>query len=61
MERCYRRKLHLFYMCQFAIKSMIKNKSGSIINITSVVGHTGNTGQVTIQLHWHYSYDQVIS
>ena len=24
---------------------MIKNKSGSIINITSVVGHTGNAGQ----------------
>ena len=23
---------------------MIKNKSGSIINITSVVGHTGNAG-----------------
>ena len=32
-------------MCQFAIKSMIKNKSGNIINITSVVGHTGNAGQ----------------
>ena len=24
---------------------MIKNKSGSIVNITSVVGHTGNAGQ----------------
>ena len=24
---------------------MIKNKSGKIINITSVVGHTGNVGQ----------------
>ena len=35
----------VFYTCQFAIKSMIKNKSGSIINITSVVGHTGNAGQ----------------
>ena len=32
-------------MCQFAIKSMIKNRSGNIINITSVVGHTGNAGQ----------------
>ena len=35
----------VFYLCQFAIKSMIKKKSGSIINITSVVGHTGNAGQ----------------
>ena len=24
---------------------MLKNKSGKIINITSVVGHTGNLGQ----------------
>ncbi len=35
----------VFYMCQFAIKAMIKNKSGNIINITSVVCHTGNAGQ----------------
>ena len=35
----------VFFMCQFAIKSMIKNKSGNIINITSVVAHTGNAGQ----------------
>ena len=35
----------VFFMCQFAIKSMIKNSSGNIINITSVVGHTGNAGQ----------------
>ena len=35
----------VFFMCQFAIKSMIKNRSGNIINITSVVGHTGNAGQ----------------
>ena len=32
-------------MCKFAIKKMIKNKSGKIINITSIVGHTGNFGQ----------------
>ena len=25
---------------------MLKNKSGKIINITSIVGHTGNIGQV---------------
>jgi len=35
----------VFFACQIAIKSMIKNKSGSIVNITSVVGHTGNAGQ----------------
>ena len=26
-------------------KKMLKNKNGKIINITSVVGHTGNIGQ----------------
>ena len=35
----------VFVSCQQAIKFMIKNKSGNIINITSVVGHTGNPGQ----------------
>lgn len=35
----------VFISCQQAIKFMIKNKSGNIINITSVVGHTGNPGQ----------------
>ena len=34
-----------FLMCKSAIKKMIKNKSGKIINITSIVGHTGNFGQ----------------
>ena len=34
-----------FMMSKFAIKKMLKNKSGKIINITSVVGHTGNLGQ----------------
>ena len=34
-----------FLMCKYAIKKMIKNKSGKIINITSIVGHTGNFGQ----------------
>ena len=34
-----------FLMSKFAIKKMIKNKSGKIVNITSVVGHTGNLGQ----------------
>ncbi|MDB3931520.1 3-oxoacyl-[acyl-carrier-protein] reductase [Candidatus Pelagibacter sp.] len=34
-----------FLMSKFAIKKMLKNKKGKIINITSVVGHTGNLGQ----------------
>ena len=34
-----------FLMSKFAIKKMLKNKSGKIINITSVVSHTGNLGQ----------------
>ena len=34
-----------FLMSKFAIKKMLKNKAGKIINITSVVGHTGNVGQ----------------
>ena len=34
-----------FLMSKFAIKKMLKNKSGKIVNITSVVGHTGNIGQ----------------
>ena len=35
----------VFLMSKFAIKKMLKNKSGKIVNITSVVGHTGNVGQ----------------
>ena len=34
-----------FYLCKFAVKKMLKNKYGRIINITSIVGHTGNLGQ----------------
>ena len=34
-----------FLMNKFGIKKMLKNKKGKIINITSVVGHTGNLGQ----------------
>jgi len=34
-----------FLLSKFAIKKMMKNKSGKIVNITSVVGHTGNLGQ----------------
>ena len=34
-----------FLMSKYAIKKMLKNKKGKIINITSVVGHTGNLGQ----------------
>tara|TARA_B100001540_G_scaffold137504_1_gene122225 strand:- start:210 stop:944 length:735 start_codon:yes stop_codon:yes gene_type:complete len=34
-----------FLISKFAIKKMLKNKKGKIVNITSVVGHTGNLGQ----------------
>ncbi|OUW74230.1 MAG: 3-oxoacyl-[acyl-carrier-protein] reductase [Pelagibacteraceae bacterium TMED216] len=34
-----------FLMCKYAIKKMLKQKKGKIINITSIVGHTGNIGQ----------------
>ena len=34
-----------FLLCKFFLKKMIKNKFGKIVNITSVVGHTGNVGQ----------------
>ncbi len=34
-----------FLMSKFSIKKMLKSKKGKIINITSVVGHTGNLGQ----------------
>ena len=34
-----------FLMCKYVIKKMLKKKYGKIINITSIVGHTGNVGQ----------------
>ena len=34
-----------FLMSKFVIKKMLKQKKGKIINITSIVGHTGNLGQ----------------
>tara|TARA_B100001248_G_scaffold190658_1_gene145959 strand:- start:252 stop:989 length:738 start_codon:yes stop_codon:yes gene_type:complete len=34
-----------FLLSKYSIKKMMKNKNGKIINITSVVGHTGNIGQ----------------
>ena len=34
-----------FYLCKYAIKKMLKNKYGRVVNITSIVGHTGNLGQ----------------
>ena len=32
-------------MSKHSIKKMLKNKFGRIINITSIVGHSGNLGQ----------------
>ena len=34
-----------FFLCKYAIKKMLKNKYGRIVNIASIVGHTGNLGQ----------------
>jgi len=34
-----------FLISKSAIKKMLKNKFGRVVNITSVVGHTGNLGQ----------------
>ena len=34
-----------FLISKNVVKKMLKNKKGKIINITSVVGHTGNIGQ----------------
>ncbi len=34
-----------FLLSKYAIKKMLKTKYGRIVNITSVVGHTGNVGQ----------------
>jgi 3-oxoacyl-[acyl-carrier protein] reductase len=35
----------VFLLSKFAAKQMLRQKSGRIINISSVVGHTGNAGQ----------------
>ena len=34
-----------FLLCKNSIKKMLKNKFGRIVNITSIVGHSGNLGQ----------------
>ena len=34
-----------FLLAKYSIKKMMKNKFGRVVNITSVVGHTGNLGQ----------------
>ena len=34
-----------FLLSKYAIKKMLKKKFGRIVNITSIVGHTGNLGQ----------------
>lgn len=35
----------VFLICKYSIKVMMKQDTGSIINISSIVGHTGNFGQ----------------
>ena len=34
-----------FLLSKYGIKRMLKNKFGRVVNITSIVGHTGNLGQ----------------
>ena len=34
-----------FLLTKYSIKKMMKNKFGRVVNIASVVGHTGNLGQ----------------
>ena len=34
-----------FLLSKYSIKNMLKNKFGRVVNITSIVGHTGNIGQ----------------
>ena len=34
-----------FLMCKYSIKKMLKKKYGKVVNVTSIVGHTGNIGQ----------------
>jgi len=36
----------VMYMCQLAMKSMLRKRKGSIINLTSIIGTNGNAGQV---------------
>lgn len=35
----------IFYLCRAVIRKMIKARAGRIINVTSIVGVTGNAGQ----------------
>lgn len=35
----------VFYCTRLATKAMLKARKGSIVNITSVIGHSGNAGQ----------------
>lgn len=35
-----------FKLCRAALKPMMKSRFGRIINMTSIVGHTGNPGQI---------------
>ncbi|NLM26129.1 MAG: 3-oxoacyl-[acyl-carrier-protein] reductase [Firmicutes bacterium] len=35
-----------FYLCRSAIRPMMKQRSGKIVNISSVIGVTGNPGQI---------------
>jgi len=46
LDRVYAINLRgVFIFCKSVIPLMLKNKYGRIVNITSIVGHTGNIGQ----------------
>jgi acetoacetyl-CoA reductase/3-oxoacyl-[acyl-carrier protein] reductase len=34
-----------FFMCQAALESMVERGSGRIVNVSSIIGQTGNVGQ----------------
>ena len=37
-----------FLLSKYAIKNLLKNKFGRVVNILSIVGHTGNLGQAKL-------------
>jgi len=54
-----------FIGCREAVKTMSKKRFGSVVNISSIVGETGNAGQTNYAAskggtRWNYRHDQVI-
>src|SRR5207237_6305393 len=40
----------VFHLCKAAVRPMMKQHSGSIVNLTSVVGEQGNAGQTVYSM-----------